>query len=163
MACSCRHSWQQRSPVPRIPSPYLNPQVQTSEFKVQRSCTITFHTQRGIQLQKCHSYWSMPRLCVLTIRCPYSSEAWCTASSHVLLSALDGLNCQYLHINTTTSSISHSIPHLRDLPPSHVLCVNKTTLVNSFRLTCKAEGKDYKWKNHFSEMKGDVGMSLHEK
>ena len=21
----------------------------------------------------------------------------------------------------------------------------------------------YKWKNHFSEMKGDVGMSLHEK
>ena len=22
---------------------------------------------------------------------------------------------------------------------------------------------DYKWKNHFSEMKGDVGMSLHEK
>ena len=21
----------------------------------------------------------------------------------------------------------------------------------------------YKWENHFSEMKGDVGMSLHEK
>ena len=21
----------------------------------------------------------------------------------------------------------------------------------------------YKWKNHFSEMKGDVGMSVHEK
>ena len=23
--------------------------------------------------------------------------------------------------------------------------------------------RNYKWKNHFSEMKGDVGMSLHDK
>ena len=28
---------------------------------------------------------------------------------------------------------------------------------------CIEAGKVYKWKNHFSEMKRDVGMSLHEK
>ena len=28
-------------------------------------------------------------------------------------------------------------------------------------ISCRATF--YKWKNHFSEMKGDVGMSLHEK
>ena len=31
------------------------------------------------------------------------------------------------------------------------------------RLCHKVEHNNYKWKNHFYEMKGDVGMSLHEK
>ena len=28
---------------------------------------------------------------------------------------------------------------------------------------CSKSSDNYKWKNHFYEMKGDVGMSLHEK
>ena len=30
-------------------------------------------------------------------------------------------------------------------------------------LTTSGSDNNYKWKNHFSEMKGDVGMSVHEK
>ena len=35
--------------------------------------------------------------------------------------------------------------------------------VGSFLSAALAHAKYNKWKNHFSEMKGDVGMSLHEK
>ena len=36
-------------------------------------------------------------------------------------------------------------------------------LAPSFRQISKLASIEYKWKNHFDEMKGDVGMSVHEK
>ena len=39
------------------------------------------------------------------------------------------------------------------------LCIH----LSSRKLLCKLFVQLYKWKNHFSEMKGDVGMSHHEK
>ena len=41
--------------------------------------------------------------------------------------------------------------------------VNKYYNFSAYAVTRGIDGILYKWKNHFYEMKGDVGMSLHEK
>ena len=35
--------------------------------------------------------------------------------------------------------------------------------VSQYNIVKQLQLYEYKWKNHFYEMKGDVGMSLHEK
>ena len=35
--------------------------------------------------------------------------------------------------------------------------------INTVLVVASTQHNIYKWKNNFSEMKGDVGMSLHEK
>ena len=37
------------------------------------------------------------------------------------------------------------------------------TIYTIFNSQLKGSSTVYKWKNHFYEMKGDVGMSVHEK
>ena len=47
---------------------------------------------------------------------------------------------------------------------STISSLSKTTCGSSIRTKIAMQGRQiYKWKNHFSEMKGDVGMSVHEK
>ena len=40
---------------------------------------------------------------------------------------------------------------------------NVLTIRNTYKRAEDCSGNNHKWKNHFYEMKGDVGMSLHEK
>ena len=44
-----------------------------------------------------------------------------------------------------------------------ILCIIPVCAIYSYLYTDKVGWLYYKWKNHFSEMKGDVGMSHHEK
>ena len=53
----------------------------------------------------------------------------------------------------------HHKPH--SLPVSRRLCSKCKSVEDEIHFLC--ECTRYKWKNHFVEMKGDVGMSVHEK
>ena len=52
--------------------------------------------------------------------------------------------------HSPTHSLTHSLPHSHTHALTHTHTHKRTVQV-------------YKWKNHFYEMKGDVGMSGHEK
>ena len=130
------------------------------------SSLLTAHAQNAYLFIQLHI--SLPLPLLVNSNCNLSIVTHPIVTSHFQISNNNTSESYLSHCYLTQQQLlyCHS-PHCH--PSVLVLILNNLILqINIFTLSLmrfiqKVKNERNKWKNHFIEMKGDVGMSVHEK